>query len=221
MIGQPFWPEGSDGSFGQCAAGNYDTHWQAYGSAIVAAGKPTLLTEFAWEMNGDWFEWSVGSNPAGFVACWQRVVSAVRATAPAARFAWTINAHSDDPMPAYPGDTYVDVIGIDAYDHFPKSTTDTEFTAQATAVSGIGWMLDIARAHGKKLAVPEWGVEQPADANHGGDNPFFVLKMQNFFRTNAADVYTECYFDAAQSTIFQAPAANPNAGTEYRAGLHG
>jgi Beta-mannanase len=170
-------------------------------------------------MNGTWFEWSVAGNPAGYVACWQRVVNAIRATAPQARFAWTINAHSPDPMPAYPGDSYVDVIGIDAYDHYPKSTTDAEFTTQAAAVSGIGWTLDRAVAHGKKLAVPEWGVEQPADANHGGDNPFFITKMQNFFRANAANIYIETYFDAAQSRIFAPPVQNPNAGIAYVAGL--
>jgi Predicted solute binding protein len=40
IAAQPFWPEGSGGSFAACAAGDYDTHWRAYGTRLTAAGKP-------------------------------------------------------------------------------------------------------------------------------------------------------------------------------------
>jgi hypothetical protein len=221
---QPFWPEGTGGSLTAAASGSYDTHWAAYGTNLVANGTPTALTEFAWEMNGNWFEWSA-TNVTNYINAWRKVITAVRSTAPNARFMWTINAHSGgvtgDPFDAYPGDSYVDVIGIDAYDHFPKSTTLTEFNTQSAAVAGLDWTLSRAQARSKKLAIPEWGVEQPSDADHGGDNPSFVGWMYDWIRLHAADLYMESYFDAAQSTIYSGGSPlNPNSGTAYISNLH-
>jgi hypothetical protein len=225
IVAQPGWPEGSGGSLSKCAQGKYDSHWRTYGSNLAAAGgaPADTMTELMWEMNGNWWEWSA-TNVTTYINCWRKIVNAVHATDPTARFMWTINAHSGgvtgNPMSAYPGDTYVNVVGIDAYDHYPRSMNQTEFDTQANAVAGITWTYSQAAAHGKQYAIPEWGVEQPFDADHGGDNPFFVTAMQDWFRAHVASIYIESYFDAAQSTIFQPPAANPNSGAEYIAGLH-
>jgi hypothetical protein len=225
VIAQPFWPQRSGGTLSKCASGSYDTHWRRYGTNLVAAGLPSMLTELAWEMNGNWWEWSA-TNTTSYINCWRKVVNAVHVTAPNARFLWTINAHTPgvggNPMNAYPGDAYVTELGIDAYDHYPKSTTDAQFTAQATAVAGITWLKDQAVAHGKKWSVPEWGVSNPVSPDYGGDNAFFVSKMQDTFRANLATIDFESYFDAEDSEIFDTSSgwSNPNAASAYIAGLH-
>jgi hypothetical protein len=228
IVGQPFWPEGSGGTLAAAAAGTYDAHYAAYGSNLVAAGKGSLLTEVAWEFNGNWFEWSA-TSAANYIGAFQHFVTAVRSTAPNARFAWTINAHSTNNPPsgvimdAYPGDAYVNVIGIDTYDQFPPNLTQGTWDSQIAATGGLQWILDIAVAHGKPLMVAEWGVAAPADADHGGDNAFFVTKMQDWFRANATKLYGEMYFDFDPAGIFSADSTiiNTNSAAEYKAGLHG
>lgn len=224
VAAQPFWPEGSGGSFAACSSGSYDTHWRAYGSALIAEGKPATLTSLAWEFNGDWFEWSVGADPAGYAACYRRVVSQVHVTDPSARFAWVMNAHSGDPTPAYPGDGWVDLIGIDTYDQWPASTSQAVWDAQITAPAGLQWAYDLAVTHGKGFIIQEWGLLGPADANHGGDNVLFVTNMLAWIHAHPG--VWESYFDVPGSSgqhhsIFAQPVYNPNGATAYLAGLHG
>ena len=47
----------------------------------------------------------------------------------------------------------------------------------------IAAVCDVAHAHGKRLAVGEWGVAS-CGANPGGDNPFFIERMFRMFADN-------------------------------------
>jgi hypothetical protein len=222
ILAHPMWPTGSGGSFAQVVAGTNDAHYQALGTNLVANNRGDLLISLAWEMNGTWFEWGMGADPSGYAAAYQRIVDQVHVTAPDARFAWVFNGDTPDPTPAYPGDAYVDVIGVDDYDQFPTVDTQGEWDSEIVSVAGLQWTADFAAAHGKPLLVQEWGLSGPADANHGGDNPFFVTKMQDWFRDHANALYAEMYFDATGSTSsgLYDPAENPNSAGTYRAGLH-
>jgi hypothetical protein len=222
ILAHPMWPTSSGGSFAQVVAGTNDAHYQALGTNLVANGRGDLLISLGWEMNGTWFEWSAVGNETGYVDAYRRIVEQVRVTAPAARFAWVFNGDTPDPTSMYPGDAYVDAIGVDDYDMFPKVTTQGEWDAEIASVAGLQWAADFAAAHGKRLLVQEWGLSGPADADHGGDNPFFVRKMQEWFRANRGLLYAEMYFDAAGATasgLFD-PAQNTNGAAEYLAGLH-
>jgi hypothetical protein len=218
----PFWPEGTGGTLAAAVRGDDDAHWAAYGRQLVAIGKPDLLTSLAWEFNGTWFEWSMRDQPALWAAAYRRVVQAVRSAAPNARFAWTMNAGSADPSPAWPGDDVVDVVATDFYDMWPASTDDVSWQQRITTPGGLEWAAAFARAHAKLLGVFEWGLTNPKDAGHGGDNPFYIRKMLDWFRSHAAMVYAELYFDATGGTRsrISPPSENPNGTAEYLAGLH-
>ena len=100
----------------QIAAGGQDSVLKAWASAAKAWGHPFFFNPW-WEMNGGWYSW--GRNPS-FVAAWQRFHDIVDETgASNVTWTWTVNSlwndPGSDPTPYYPGDEYVDWIGIDSY----------------------------------------------------------------------------------------------------------
>ncbi|WP_344931449.1 hypothetical protein, partial [Actinoplanes nipponensis] len=95
---------------------------------------------------------------------------------------------------AYPGDEYVDIIGVDTYD----SWVDWNW-ALNDPEQGMNAWLAFARRHGKKLSFPEWGLytttyEDGEAAPGHGDQPGYIQHMYDFFRQNAADIAYEAYF---------------------------
>lgn len=219
VISQPFWPEDSGGSLDACASGAYDSHWNNYGSALKAAGRTDAYTRLAWEFNGDWFEWSA-TDVGAWKQCFTRVVKAVRATAPGARFEWNMNAHGSqtsdgDAWASYPGDDVVDVVGIDPYDHYPSSSTAAEFDEQCQGSEGLCTVMSFAREHGKKVGVTEWGVA--GGGGGGGDNPLYIQKMFETFMANKDVMGYETYFNSADyGNALDSPRQNPKSADKYR-----
>jgi beta-mannanase len=73
-------------------------------------------------MNGDWYPWSAGVNgntAADYVDAWRHVHDVFTAHgADDVRWVWAPNVvhPGSTPLPAlYPGDAYVDVLGVDGY----------------------------------------------------------------------------------------------------------
>jgi hypothetical protein len=87
-------------------------------------GEPVLL-RWAWEMNGDWYAWCGPRNDndiAGFRAAWKRLWHIFRdAGADNVSWVWGPNWNSSPATPAndmvnyYPGDRYVDWVGVSGY----------------------------------------------------------------------------------------------------------
>lgn len=141
-------PTGTLNSF---AGGSNDTYLQTEASRIAAAGVPVIV-RMAWEFNGDWMPYGNGHETAAqFVAGWQHVVSVMRtAGATNALFMWCPNVWTDsnevDPTVAdgsgvnwYPGDAYVDLIGLDGYMNTtgPVRTPSILFLSYYTALCAI------------------------------------------------------------------------------------
>ncbi len=111
------------------AAGRFDDLLRRHAADLRAVGAPVAL-RFAHEMNGSWYPWGqgVGGNtPATFIAAWRHVHD-VMVAAGATQVLWTWAPNVTDFAPAqdlgvlYPGDTYVDWVGLSGY--FDQ-TTDT------------------------------------------------------------------------------------------------
>ena len=106
--------------------GNFDPLIRARAVAARTFGKRFFL-RFAHEMNGDWYPWSgynTGKSGARYIAAWRhihRIFDNVGAT----KVVWVWSPHwKSFPMEAwndfrnyYPGDAYVDWVGIDGYNH--------------------------------------------------------------------------------------------------------
>jgi hypothetical protein len=208
----------------RCAAGEYDGRWREFGRVIAARGfERQTIVRLGWEFNGDWYKWAAW-DPTAFVNCWRHVVTAVRTQAPRLRFDWTVNRGEGravaDARRAYPGDAYVDVVGVDSYDAWPGATTESTWQEHYSGPYGLKFWADFATAHHRPLSVPEWGVFPGTTfrGHNGGDNAFYVTKMTEFFRDNAGRLAYEAYFDESAGyyggAIFD-PVQNPRASAAY------
>jgi hypothetical protein len=66
-----------------------------------------------------------------------------------------------DPATAYPGDAYVDIIGMDFYYNPEWDGTDplAAWNAMVSDKYGLQWHQDFAAAHNKPTAYSEWGIK--------------------------------------------------------------
>jgi hypothetical protein len=103
---------------------------------------------------------------------------------------------------ANPGDAYVDTIGLDVYDQYwgpNPGDPEVRWNSYVTQPFGLAWHRDFARAHGKRMTFPEWGVITRSDGYGGGDDPAFIRHMYDWIAAN--DVAFSAYFeyDTAQA----------------------
>jgi mannan endo-1,4-beta-mannosidase len=104
------------------AAGQFDGYLRTQAAALAAAGGPVAV-RFAHEMNGAWYPWGAGTNgntAADYVAAYRHVHDVVTA-AGATNVIWVWSPNlvgtrtTPDLGPHYPGDDYVDWVGLSAY----------------------------------------------------------------------------------------------------------
>ncbi len=103
------------------AAGRYDSYLIAYAESVRSYHRPVILS-FGHEMNGYWYKWGyTHTSPTDFVAAWRHIVNVFRTKgARNVTWLWTINTiHKKTRVPApgpwWPGDSYVNWVGIDGY----------------------------------------------------------------------------------------------------------
>jgi len=108
-------------SLRQIAAGKHDSYIRGWARAAARLDGPLCL-RFAHEMNGNWYPWAAGVNgnsAADYIKAW-RHVHAIFEAAGADNVQWVWSPNRDypgaTPLDAlYPGDEYVDWVGIDGY----------------------------------------------------------------------------------------------------------
>src|SRR3954469_6051550 len=122
-------PSANPYSLQEIAAGKFDAYLSAQGKALAAVGAPVAV-RFAHEMNGTWYPWGLGVNgntAADYVAAYRHVHD-VLTEAGASNVVWvwspiTVIARPDVPLaPFYPGDEYVDWVGLSVYFSSPGAT---------------------------------------------------------------------------------------------------
>ncbi|WP_406075544.1 glycoside hydrolase family 26 protein [Streptomyces virginiae] len=152
------------------AAGQYDQHFRRLAERLVELGVPDTVIVLGWEMNGVTYTHRCAPDPEGWKVYWKRIVTTMRAVpGQKFRFDFAPNRGTDAIgwTKCYPGDDVVDVIGMDSYDQGPGQTFDD----QITQPYGLQQQVDFAKAHGKPISYPEWGLFRR------GDNPEYVRRM--------------------------------------------
>jgi hypothetical protein len=116
----------------EIAQGQYDGYIKKYAQGAVAFGKEYggfFLTTME-EMNGNWFSWGMDSN---FIPAWRRIwqIFEDEGTNQYATWVWAASCPEGlpshmvhDPKLYYPGDRYVDWIGLCAFSVAEKPTLD-------------------------------------------------------------------------------------------------
>ncbi len=112
---------GSGYSLAAIAGGRFDDYLRASARRAARWGRPMLI-DFAQEMNIPGYAWSAGENgntPGLYVRAWRHVVSIFRAErATNVRWVWAPNTECEGRCPFtafYPGNAWVDWIGLDGY----------------------------------------------------------------------------------------------------------
>ncbi|ADV66015.1 glycoside hydrolase family 26 protein [Deinococcus maricopensis] len=102
------------------AAGEHDAYVRAFARAVRTLGRPVSIT-FAPEMNGDWGAYQLGqkNTPQDFVRAWRHLHDVFRQERANVRWVWTPNILYPTARASYralyPGDAYVDEVGLDGY----------------------------------------------------------------------------------------------------------
>lgn len=204
------------------ASGAYDEYFARLARLLISRGQGRATIRLGWEFNGDWYRWNAAVNPQAFVTYWRRVVAAMRRQPGAAfRFDWTLNLGRGTLAPdrAYPGDAYVDFIGADVYDHgWAPGYQDPvkRWRELVTQPYGLTWLRDFARAHGKQVSIPEWGVVLRADGHGGGDDPYFVASMYDWIAANNVGYHAYFEFDMPGAPIRLMTGRFPKAAAAFR-----
>jgi hypothetical protein len=185
------------------AAGAYDQYARQLAANLVAAGMGHAVIRLGHEMNGTWYHDSVGSDPAHYgdwAAYWARIARAMRSV-PGAQFLfdWNVNAgYRNIPLGSYyPGDSVVDVIGVDIYDSGMPGNPRNPAARWARLdgeQGGLAQIAAFARKHGKPLSFPEWGVVNTAGGGLG-DDAAYTTGIAGAIKAN--DVVYQAYFDRA------------------------
>jgi hypothetical protein len=181
-------------SLSACAAGAYDRWWTRLGTNLVNMQLAGAVVRPGWEANGGTYRWAQAEQRDFYVTCFRRVVDRLRAV-PGQRFAisWSMLSGPTpiDARVLYPGDDYVDVVGVSAYD------MGFDIVNQPR---GLAWWAQFAKDHRKPLALDEWGVTWRALGDSGGDRSGFITDVFNFMQNPNNGVVWANYFDYGTST---------------------
>src|SRR5277367_4829333 len=137
------------------------------------------VLRIGWEANGNWYPWSATTDPQQYIQAFDNAVTAMRSV-PGANFTfdWDVNAGQSN-MPAgdtlasfYPGNAYVNDVGIDAYDV-------GSWNNLLNGPMGLNDVQQFAQQNGKTFSVDEWGLWDPSQGGNG-DDPTYINNMANY-----------------------------------------
>jgi len=173
-----------DYSLAKVASGKYDAFVRQWATDAKKWGHPFFL-RFDHEMNGWWqFPWSTqanGNNAAQYVAAWRHVHDIfTQVGAKNVTWVWAPNIVSTRTTPlskVYPGDGYVDWIGLDGYNWYTKQglpwlSFPQLYASSYKTITGV--------APSKPLMIAEFASVE------AGDNG--VKKSQWIYQTLTKDI---------------------------------
>ena len=168
-------------------AGKYDDYLHQYAKDIVATGLP-LAIRFNHEMNGVWYPWSEttgqgdsinGNNKGDYVKMWQHVHDIFEREGANDLVVWTWAPNIINNLPAankgvdflkamYPGDEYVDWMGVSGYLR-PAYKPDNNFTFDYTFGATLDQLREISD---KPIILAEIGASEV-----GGKKPQWITSV--------------------------------------------
>ena len=163
----------------------------------AAEYRAPLFVRLAPEMNGDWYCWGArpGNSPALYVAMWRHVVSIFRAAgASNVRWVWSPNVVGASAAPFdayYPGDAWVNDVGLDGYNWGPVHHVPWLSFAQVFEPSYLA-MTALTR---EPLLITE-----TASTELGGDKAQWITGIPRTLATQMPRVRAIVWFDVDKET---------------------
>jgi len=203
-----------DYSLPRIIGGAFDEYLHRYAQQVVATGLP-LAIRLDHEMNGVWYPWSEtdgsgasinGNSPGDFVKMWQHVHDIFQEEGANELVIWVWAPNRVDNLPKanrgseflerlYPGDDYVDWIGMSGYLRPPYAdgssyTYDATFGATLTQLRGVA---------DKPIVLAEVGASETE-----GHKPEWVASFfQALTRPENDDIVGFAWFSLAVTTYVQ------------------
>jgi hypothetical protein len=207
-LGVPIIPTNSSGTavgtLAQGATGAFNSYYVTLAQTLVADGQANAYLRLGWEFDGSWMPWAAtsSSSEVSFASYFQQIVTAMRSVSGEQfRFVWNPDAGAFTQSgysvaAAYPGNAYVDVIGLDAYDQSWAVPQTPANAWSSTTLPALTAAHQFASSNGKPLAFGEWGLAIRSDGHGLGDDPYFVNQMVSWMENSTNNVTYESYFDA-------------------------
>jgi hypothetical protein len=187
----------------------FDSYYSSMAEELATYAPKFMVIRVGWELN-DNFPWSIArcdtaEKANAYKNTHRKIVDMLRAafTKRGKTFmvSWSFVRESGKlkrPLSElYPGENYVDMIGVDYYDRKfinwgLNNSTDAKFKEMASRGTtnqpfGIYTWYDFAMSMKKPLSVDEWGVWNSTETFAGGDNDVYIRNMYNFFNSHKAD----------------------------------
>jgi len=158
------------------ADGVNDAAYRSVARNLITGGYPDAVIRLGHEFNGTWYPWSAVGNADAYIAAFRHVHDVFRGESPAFRFEWNGAAnptYTGLAADAYPGDDYVDIVGLDVYNRASGTSSLAETVWASRYQSVLDAARDLAVAHGKPIGISEW-------ANTAVDAPAFIDAMASW-----------------------------------------
>mgnify|MGYP003418398571 FL=1 len=215
----------------QFARGDFDQHYRILGQKLKGLADSydrdvkDFVLRLGWEMNGEWYHWSVCEKVPEFKTSWKRAISAIREGAPGIKVDWSpslpyfnrkkINGGAVTPTPqGAPDPAYYDIVSVSMHLREPDVVNDATWNVQLNgnnSETGLQPMMNLAKANGKKFALTEWGVQmedgcegQPKNANPA----FAISKVWDFLYANRQYVSHDTMFSPSCHSLFSRPTSD-------------
>jgi len=192
-------------------AGTHDDYLRQYARDVAALGLPMAI-RLDHEMNGIWYPWAEqtssgasinGNSPGQYAAMWKHVHDIFEAEGANQYVIWVWSPNIINNLPAtlqsqsslaglYPGDDYVDWLGLSGYDR-PPYKADNNGTFDYTFGRSLAQLRQLSD---KKILLSEVGASEL-----GGHKPAWVTSFFAAFHQPAnADLLGFAWFNMAVST---------------------
>jgi mannan endo-1,4-beta-mannosidase len=211
------------------ADGRFDGYIRSWAEGVKSL-RYTIAIRFAHEMNGNWYPWGMqdlnGNTPAQYVAAWRHVHDIfTQVGATNVIWIWSPNVAypGSSPLAAlYPGDQYVDWVGLSGYYGTPGMNTYESFDQIFDQTIG-----QLRAITAKPVVITETG-----GTDTGGYMTRFVTQMFQQLPRDHPDVVGVIWYEAvkgvdwrlathpaAAAAFGQSVAGNPLYDTPWRPGM--
>jgi hypothetical protein len=206
-------------SLNEVLSGANDALIRARADDVKAFGASLFLT-WGWEMNGNWTLWGgaqssdpgTTNGPAKYVAAWRHIHDIfVQEGATNAVWVWTVNNQSvpnapwNDVAQYYPGDTYVDWVGIDGY-NWGSSESWSGWYSFSSLFAPV-----YDRYHTAKPVM----IVETASVESGGSKAGWIANAMADMNTTLPDIAAIVWFDANKEHDWR-PNSSPTAFETYK-----
>lgn len=153
------------------ARGADDVYISQFAEKLKSIKGPVFI-RFAHEMNGNWYPWAGPGNKEKLIKCYRHIKEVFdRCGASNVKWVYSINWESvpkegNDPLMYYPGDDYVDYVGIDGY-NWGTSQDWSSWMGFREIFSGV--YNEVAKRLKKPIIITEFG-----SASSGGDKTRWI-----------------------------------------------